>query len=107
LGGRPITETTGIILVCFDGKYTWAYKKILKIKTVCLRTYYIAGYLKQPHGPDATHGLGSLALAQTYVNNLFCWKCKRKISNFKIQGLRTPGFVPTPMVQRIDQLKHD
>jgi len=21
-GGRPITETTGIILVCFDGKYT-------------------------------------------------------------------------------------
>jgi len=22
LGGRPITETTGIILVCFDGKYT-------------------------------------------------------------------------------------
>ena len=28
LGGTPITETTGIILVCFDGKYTWwAYKK--------------------------------------------------------------------------------
>jgi len=22
LGGTPITETTGIILVCFDGKYT-------------------------------------------------------------------------------------
>jgi len=22
LGGRPITETTVIILVCFDGKYT-------------------------------------------------------------------------------------
>ena len=22
LGGRPVTETTGIILVCFDGKYT-------------------------------------------------------------------------------------
>jgi len=22
LGGRPITETKGIILVCFDGKYT-------------------------------------------------------------------------------------
>ena len=35
LGGRPITETTGIILVCFDGKYTWAYEKILKIKKVC------------------------------------------------------------------------
>jgi len=32
LGGRPIAETTGIVLVCFDGKYIWAYKKILKIK---------------------------------------------------------------------------
>jgi len=31
LGGRPITKTTGIILVCFDGKYTWAYKKIQKM----------------------------------------------------------------------------
>jgi len=31
VGGRPITETTGIILVYFDGKYTWTYKKTLKI----------------------------------------------------------------------------
>jgi len=31
LCGRPRTETTGMILVCFDGKYTWAYKKILEI----------------------------------------------------------------------------
>jgi len=31
LGGRPTTETAGIFLVCFDGKYTWAYTKILKI----------------------------------------------------------------------------
>ena len=37
----------------FDGKYTWAYKKILKISKVCLRTYYIAGHLKQPRGPHA------------------------------------------------------
>jgi len=50
LGGRPLTETTGIILVCFDGKYTRAYKKALKLK-VCLQTYYIAGHLKQPRGP--------------------------------------------------------
>jgi len=28
---RPIAETTGIMLVCFDGKYTCAYEKILKI----------------------------------------------------------------------------
>jgi len=32
LGGRPITETTGIILVYFDGKYTWAYKKYEKFE---------------------------------------------------------------------------
>ena len=31
--------------MCFDGKYTWAYNKILKFKEVCLRTYYIAGHL--------------------------------------------------------------
>jgi len=51
LGGVPITETIGIILVCFDGKYTWAYKKILKNWKICLRTYYIAGHIKQPRGP--------------------------------------------------------
>jgi len=50
LGAGPITETTGIILVCFDGKYTWADKKRLKIWKFCLRTYYSAG-LKQPQGP--------------------------------------------------------
>jgi len=41
LGGRPITEITGIILVYFDGKYTWAYKKNTKNLKVCSRTYYI------------------------------------------------------------------
>ena len=30
LGGRPLTETSGIVLVCFDGKYNWAYKKFKK-----------------------------------------------------------------------------
>jgi len=31
LDGKPIAEITIIILVWFNGKYTWAYKKILKI----------------------------------------------------------------------------
>jgi len=35
--------------MCFDGKYTWAYKKFKK--SACLRTYYIGGHLKQPRGP--------------------------------------------------------
>ena len=66
LGGRSITETTGIILVCFDGKYTWAYKKILKIWKVCLRTYCIEGHLKQPRGQHAARGLGSLDLHKAW-----------------------------------------
>jgi len=65
LGGRPITEITGIILVRFDGKYTRAYKQVLKIKKVCLRTYYIADHLKQPRGPHAARGLGSLGATKS------------------------------------------
>ena len=57
-GWLAITKTTGIILVCFDVKCTWAYKKILKIWKVCLGIYYVASNLKQPRG----RGLGSLGL---------------------------------------------
>jgi len=35
LSGRPIRETKGIIVVCFDDKYARVYKKILKILKVC------------------------------------------------------------------------
>ena len=61
LGGRPTTETICIILVCFDGKYTWVYNKMLKIEKVCLRTYYIADHLKRPRG------LGSLVAGEGLV----------------------------------------
>jgi len=37
--------------------------KILKIEKVCLRTYYIAGHLKQPRWPHAACGLGSVDVA--------------------------------------------
>jgi len=35
---------------------------------VCLRTYYIAGHLKQPRGTHAARGLGSLGLDQGSPN---------------------------------------
>jgi len=50
LGGRPATETTGIILCVLMANILEPIK-ILKILKVYLRTYYIAGHLKQRRGP--------------------------------------------------------
>jgi len=50
LGGRPITETAGIILVCFDGKYTWAYKKNTKNLKSLLTNFLHGGPLKTTSG---------------------------------------------------------
>jgi len=36
-------------------------KKVLKIKKVCLRTYYIVGHLKRPRGPHAARAGADLA----------------------------------------------
>jgi len=48
LDGRPITETMGIILVCFDSKYTWAYKKTLKIKSLFTNLLHRGPRVGQP-----------------------------------------------------------
>jgi len=57
-GGIPITETTGIIFVCFHCKHTWAYKKYQNFKKSAYELITSRATWSKLGGP----GLGSLGL---------------------------------------------